>query len=79
IEIVSPLPEPGTWAREQSVHVQRYWRDAELTEAIDAAGLRLAARVGQRTGAVLDRQPDPARHSKVVYVASPLGREEVSA
>ena len=70
IEIFHALPGSGTWIREQSVHVQRHWRDPELTGAIDAAGMRVAARVGQRTGAVLDREPDPARHTKLVYVAS---------
>ena len=73
IEIFSERPEGATWTREQSVHVQRYWRDCELTEAVAAAGMRIAGRVGQRTGAVLDRVPDPARHSKLVYVVAEGG------
>jgi SAM-dependent methyltransferase len=73
IEIFSERPEGDTWIREQSVHVQRYWRDAELREAVVAAGMRIAGRVGQRTGAVLDRVPDPTRHSKVVYVVEARG------
>jgi SAM-dependent methyltransferase len=77
IEIFNALPEEGTWTREQSVHVQRYWRDAELAELIAAAGMRIAGRVGQRTGAVLDRVPDPSRHSKVVYVVRAARRSSL--
>jgi SAM-dependent methyltransferase len=68
IEIFSALPDAGAWMREESVHVQRYWRDAELAELVTAAGMHVAGRFGQRTGAVLDGAPDPTRHSKVVYV-----------
>jgi SAM-dependent methyltransferase len=68
VEIFAAGSEPGCWARERSVHVQRHWRDDELAAAADAAGLRVLTSVGQRTGVVLDAEPDPARHSKVVHV-----------
>lgn len=68
IEIFTALPEPGTWTREESVHIQRYWRDGELAELVTAAGMHVAGRFGQRTGAVLDRAPDPSVHTKVVFV-----------
>jgi len=68
IEIFSALPEAGVWTREQSVHIQRYWRDAEMAELVTAAGMHVAGRFGQRTGAVLDRAPDPSVHTKVVFV-----------
>ena len=73
IEIFSALPEAGTWTREESVHVQRYWRDAELAELVTAAGMQVAGRFGQRTGAVLDRAPDPTIHTKVVFVVAKGG------
>lgn len=73
IEIFCARPEGDTWIREQSVHMQRYWRDAELRKAVATAGMRIARRLGQRTGAVLDRAPDPTRHSKVVYVVDARG------
>ena len=68
IEIFVEQHEPGVWARERSEHLQRHWRDAELTSAAGGAGLVVIDRVGQRTGAVLEPEPDPARHTKVVYV-----------
>jgi SAM-dependent methyltransferase len=71
IEIFTALPEAGMWARDKSVHIQRYWRDAELAELVTAAGMHVAGRFGQRTGAVLDRAPDPSVHAKVVFVVRP--------
>ena len=68
VEIFAAGPEPDRWAREQSLHVQRHWRDDELSAAADEAGMEVLTRVGQRTGAVLDAVPDPARHTKVVLV-----------
>jgi hypothetical protein len=44
------------------------WQDAELVEAAAGAGLPVVRTLGQRTGAVLDPEPD-GRHTKVVYVA----------
>ena len=68
VEIFAAGSESGCWSRERSEHVQRHWRDEELAAAADAAGLRVLTRLGQRTGVVLDAEPDPARHSKVVLV-----------
>jgi SAM-dependent methyltransferase len=68
IEIFTEHSQPGLWERERSEHLQRHWRDAELTTAAGAAGLAVIDRVGQRTGAILEPDPDPARHTKVVYV-----------
>ncbi len=73
VEIFARGSEPGCWARDRSLHVQRHWRDDELAEAADAADLQVLARVGQRTGVVLDAVPDPARHPKVVHVLRPEG------
>ena len=70
IEIFTALPEDGTWTREESVHIQRYWRDSELAELVAAAGMHVAGRFGQRTGAVLDRTTDPTVHTKVVFVVA---------
>jgi SAM-dependent methyltransferase len=68
IEIFTEHEQPGLWVRDRSEHVQRRWLDTELTAAAHATGLRVVDRVGQRTGAVLEAEPDPSRHSKVVYV-----------
>jgi SAM-dependent methyltransferase len=73
VEIFARGAEPGCWGHERSLHVQRHWSDEQLAAAADAAGLRVLARVGQRTGVVLDAVADPARHHKVVYVLRPEG------
>ena len=76
IEIFTEHEQPGLWMRDRSEHVQRRWLDTELAAAAHAAGLRVVDRVGQRTGAVLEAEPDPSRHGKVVYVLRPTRREE---
>ena len=51
---------------------RRWWR-RNVHPPEHLAGLQVLARVGQRTGVVLDAVPDPARHPKVVHVLRPEG------
>lgn len=55
------------------VHRQRHWGRAEVTEALEGAGLRCLAALGQREqdGIVqLSTDPDEERDSKLVYLAA---------
>ncbi|HEX2105907.1 MAG TPA: class I SAM-dependent methyltransferase [Solirubrobacteraceae bacterium] len=70
IEIFRRAPA-GLWAREQSVHRQRHRSRAEVERALDAAGLRCVAVLGQRTGAVLEDRLDESAHTKALFVARP--------
>jgi SAM-dependent methyltransferase len=70
VEIFAAVDHSDLWERSVSEHVQRHWRHQELVSAALGAELAVVAAVGQRTGAVLEPNPDPARHTKVVYVAA---------
>jgi SAM-dependent methyltransferase len=50
-------------------HVQRHHPAQQLSELLDASGLRLEAVVGQTTGCVLHRHADELRHTKAVFIA----------
>ncbi|MDQ3850373.1 MAG: class I SAM-dependent methyltransferase [Actinomycetota bacterium] len=69
VEIFARLEGSELWQHAVSEHIQRHWRHDELTRALQAAGMALVRTVGQRTGAVLEPDPDAGRHVKVVYVA----------
>jgi SAM-dependent methyltransferase len=75
IEIFERDEATDAWQHDTSTHVQRHWRAGELTSALREAGLEPVAALGQRTGAVLEAAPDPARHTKVVHVARAPRRE----
>jgi SAM-dependent methyltransferase len=68
VEIFVAEPGSGLWSKEQSEHVQRHWEEAALATAAEAEGLFIVDCLGQRTGAVLEPELDPARHGKAVYV-----------
>jgi SAM-dependent methyltransferase len=58
---------------ETHVHRQRHWPIEQVTEALEASGLRCVAALGQREegGRVLLSEPaDEERDAKVVYVAA---------
>ena len=60
------------------VHRQRHWPIERVKEALEAAGLRCVAALGQREegGRVLLSDPaDEERDAKVVYIAAPGARE----
>jgi hypothetical protein len=70
---------PGVLARaeiaaagldEPSVHVQRHHPHEELVAALSAAGLRLAATLGQHADGRREDVVDETRHHKAVYVAT---------
>lgn len=58
---------------ELHVHRQRHWPVEQMTAALEAAGLRCLAVLGQREEAgrvLLSDEPDEERDSKVVYIAA---------
>jgi SAM-dependent methyltransferase len=61
--------EGDCWMRSASRHVQRHHPPAVVERQLRAAALALADVCGQVTGARLERPPDEARHSKLVYFA----------
>ena len=67
--LLEPAPD-GLWHRRQSRHEQRHWSIADVHAALERQGLRCLATVGQRTGAVLEPEPDEASCTKTVYVAA---------
>lgn len=59
---------------ESHVHRQRHWPVQQMTAALEAAGLRCLAVLGQREEGgrvLLSPSPDEERDAKVVYVAAP--------
>ncbi len=61
---------------ESHVHRQRHWPVEQIRAALEAAGLRCLAALGQREEGgrvLLSDSPDEERDSKVVYVAAPAG------
>ena len=60
----------GTWCRTDSRQVQRHWPAEEIAAAAAAAGLRIVDALGQRTGVVLEAEPDEDRHAKALYFAA---------
>jgi SAM-dependent methyltransferase len=61
---------------EPHMHRQRHWPVKRMTAALEAAGLRRLAVLGQREEGgrvLLSDQPDEERDSKVVYIAAPAG------
>lgn len=65
------LAGPGV---EPHVHRQRHWPMEQVTAALETAGLRCLAVLGQREAGgrvVLSDPPDEERDAKVVYVAAP--------
>jgi SAM-dependent methyltransferase len=57
------------WRRTRSHHIQRHHPPAVVAELLEASGLELVDRRGQKTGAVLDPDGDEAEHAKFVYFA----------
>jgi SAM-dependent methyltransferase len=58
---------------EPHVHRQRHWTAEQVKGALEAAGLRCVAALGQREeggGVVLSQPPDEEGDAKVVYVAA---------
>jgi hypothetical protein len=60
---------PGGWVRSTSRHEQRHWPAATIASAAKAAGLELAAVLGQRPGAHLEQALDEDLHPKAVFIA----------
>jgi SAM-dependent methyltransferase len=55
--------------RDVSRHIQRHHPEATVCRALDAAGLRCHAVLGQSTGGVLHEDADEEAHTKLVYIA----------
>ena len=53
----------------QAIHVQRHHPPEDVARALRAAGLEIAAVLGQSTGCHLDRRPDELRRTKTVFIA----------
>jgi SAM-dependent methyltransferase len=65
-------------AVEAHVHRQRHWTIEEVKEALEAAGLRCLAVLGQSEEGgevILDEQPDEERDAKIVFIAAHGSRE----
>jgi SAM-dependent methyltransferase len=61
--------EDGLWERRSMRHVQRHHAPASVRGALERAGLRCAAVLGQHPGAQLEDVVDEERHIKLVYFA----------
>lgn len=67
IEVFEEEPD-GRWSRVTSRHLQRHRPLGEMREAIDAAGLELAAVRGQARGGRLEPYAGELAHPKLVYL-----------
>ena len=64
----------GLWRRSVSRQRHRHHPIDELCELVEAAGLEVAAVLGQRRGAVLDAELDEELHGKAVFITLREGR-----
>jgi SAM-dependent methyltransferase len=65
----------GLWERRSMRHVQRHHPPAVVRAALERAGLRCRAILGQHPGARLEDVVDEERHIKLVYFAGHRDRE----
>ncbi|HEV7493723.1 class I SAM-dependent methyltransferase [Baekduia sp.] len=61
--------QPDRWIRSVSHHVQHHHPHAQVTNALDAAGLELLLVCGQRDDGPRDDACDEAVHTKRIYLA----------
>lgn len=61
--------DDGLWERHGMRTVQRHHPPQAIKTALDIAGLRCCATLGQHRGARLEQAADEARHIKLVYFA----------
>ena len=62
--------EDGFWERHSMRHVQRHHPAPTVITALERAGLRCQATLGQRPGGIIDDSPDEASHTHLVYFAT---------
>jgi SAM-dependent methyltransferase len=68
VEIFAEGPG-GTWERYTMRHVQRHHPRNAIQSALERAGLRCCATLGQHPGAILEEDADEDSHIKIVYFA----------
>lgn len=59
----------GLWRRESSSHEHRHYPLGQVAGLLDAVGLEPVCVRGQLPGAILEGDPDEARHPKALFVA----------
>lgn len=78
VEIYSQR-EDGLWERHSMRHTQRHHPTPAIRAALERAGLRCCATLGQHPGARLDDAADEERHIKLVHFVTRAGETGVSS